>query len=148
MRGLLGKSMRDGKGFTLVEILIVLALLGLMMAIVVPSLGGFLGRGKDRAYQSDRRVIQAAVDAYYTDTSTRLGARVFPTGNGTSGSAGTNTYIKMDHLVSGGYLDDVPQSATTNNTATSGKGLGTYSWYVDANGKAQSTPTFISDKYP
>lgn len=149
---MIGKIFKRGtegsKGFTLVEILIVMALLGIMMAIVVPNLGGFLGRGKDRAYDSDQRIVQAAANAYYTDTSTRPGARKYPTGDGSGGAVNTNHYINMDHLVSGGYLADVPQSATTNNTTASGKGTGTYSWYVDGEGKVKSSPTYTSGIYP
>ncbi len=149
---MLKKILRSGqggnKGFSLVEILIVLALIGILMAVVVPNLGGFLGRGKDQAYGADVRIVQAAANAYYTDTSTRPGARKYPTGDGAGGAITTNHYINMDHLVSGGYLNDVPQSATTSNTTTSGKGLGTYSWYVDATGKVLSSPTYTSGIYP
>jgi prepilin-type N-terminal cleavage/methylation domain-containing protein len=138
------KNRKEG-GFTLIEILIVLAVLGILMAVVVPNLTGFLGRGKDRAYESDRRVLQAAVDAYYTDTLARPGTPKYPTGNGTGGAAGTNTYINMTQLVQGKYLRDVPQSASSDNPGGSG---GSYSWYVDSNGLVQSVPTYVSGVYP
>ncbi|MBI2848986.1 MAG: prepilin-type N-terminal cleavage/methylation domain-containing protein [Chloroflexi bacterium] len=140
------RSDKGQQGFTVVEILIVLAVLGILMAVVVPNLTGFLGRGKDRSYQTDQRQLQAAVDAYYTDTKARPGTPKYPTGaGGTSGSAGTTTYINMTHLVSEKYMRDVPQSSSSDNPGGSG---GTYSWYVDADGIIRSVPTFISGKYP
>lgn len=138
-------ALRKDKGFTLIEILIVLAVLGILAAVVVPNMTGFLGRGKDRSYEADQRVVQTAVDAYYTDTLTRPGSPKYPTGNGTSGSASTSTYINMTHLVSGNYLKNVPQSASADNPGASG---GSYSWYIDANGLVQSSPTYVAGVYP
>ncbi|MBI2304223.1 MAG: type II secretion system protein [Chloroflexi bacterium] len=123
------------QGFTLVEILIVLALLGILVAIVVPNVTGFLGRGKDRAYESDRRVIQGAVDAYYTDTK-RATKRVYPTGTGiSSDTPSTTVYINMDHLISEGYLNKVPESGSSSNCSGC---TGFYSWFVDAKGRVTS----------
>lgn len=138
-------ALRKDKGFTLIEILIVLAVLGILAAVVVPNMTGFLGRGKDRSYEADQRIVQTAVDAYYTDTLTRPGSPKYPTGNGTSGGVSTNTYINLTHLVSGKYLRDAPQSASANNGAS---GTGSYSWYVDADGLVKSSPTYVAGVYP
>ena len=61
--------MRGQKGFTLIEILIVLALMAVLAAIVIPNVQGFLGRGKDDSYKVDKKTLQAAVDGYYTKNS-------------------------------------------------------------------------------
>ncbi len=136
---------RKENGFTLIEILIVLSVLGVLAAIVMPNMTGFLGRGKDRSYEADRRVLQASVDSYYTDTLSRKGTPKFPTVNGTAGNAGTNTYVNLTHLVSGNYLREVPQSASSDNPGASG---GSYSWYVDANAVVQSVPAYVTGVYP
>ncbi|MDP2662773.1 MAG: type II secretion system protein [Dehalococcoidia bacterium] len=138
--------MRDKKdgGFTLVEILIVLAVLGILAAVVAPNLTGFLGRGKDQAYVADQGVLQAAVNSYYTDTLAARGSK-YPTVNGTAGAAGANTYINMTHLVSGNYLTGVPLSASGNNP---GGSSGSYSWYVFSTGVVTSTPVYVSGVYP
>ena len=139
-------SSRSEGGFTLVEILIVLAVLGILAGVVVPNLTGFLGRGKDRSYTADQNVLQAAVNAYYTDTLARPGTGVkYPTVDGSGGAAGANTYVNMTHLVSGNYLTGVPTSASTDNP---GGSTGSYSWYVDANGLVQSSPTYVTGTYP
>ncbi len=140
------RARKEG-GFTLIEILIVLAVLGILAAVVVPNLTGFLGRSKDRSYEGDKNVLQAAVNAYYTDTLARPGKPKYPTVNGTSGSASANTYINVTHLVSGNYLNAVPQSASTDNPGYASSG-GSYSWYVDTNGIVTSAPTFTANVYP
>lgn len=136
---------RREAGFTMVEILIVVAVMGILAAVVVPNMTDLLGRGKDRAYETDRRTLQAAVDSYYTDTLARPGRPKFPTGNGTGGAVSTTTYINISHLVSGKYLREATQSAGSDNGAG---GSGSYSWYVDADGLVQSSPTFVSGVYP
>ena len=64
---------RGEKGFTLIEIIIVLAVLGVLAAIIVPNVSGFLGRGKERSWDADQSQLQAAVDSYRTDISRRAG---------------------------------------------------------------------------
>ena len=139
------KGLRGDKGFTLIEILIVLAVLGILAAVVAPNLTGFLGRSRDRSYETDKQVLQAAVNSYYTDPLARPGKSKYPTGNGTGGSAATNTYVNLTQMVSGSYLTGVPQSASADNP---GGSSGSYSWYVDSNGLVQSLPTYVSGVYP
>ena len=54
----------SGEGFTLIELIVVIAILGILIAIAVPTIRGFLESSKEQAYEADRRVIQLAVDAY------------------------------------------------------------------------------------
>ena len=55
----------SGDGFTLIELIVVIAILGILIAIAVPTIRGFLENSKEQAYEADRRVIQLSVDAYY-----------------------------------------------------------------------------------
>ena len=47
---------RKGKesGFTLVELLLVLAILGVLTAVVVPNITGVFARGGEQAWATDR----------------------------------------------------------------------------------------------
>ena len=63
------KTIRKSQGgFTLIEILIVLAVLGVLAAVVVPNVVGFLGRGGARALDSDQNTLVLAVQSFKGDT--------------------------------------------------------------------------------
>ena len=65
MRLLQGHSpLNPQSGFTLVEILVVLAVLGLIAAIVVLNLTGILGSGATEAANTEAHQVQTAVIAY------------------------------------------------------------------------------------
>ena len=66
IRSRIGES---NDGFTLIELIVVIAILGILIAIAVPTIRGFLENSKEQAYDADQRVIQLAVDAYYFSPS-------------------------------------------------------------------------------
>jgi general secretion pathway protein G len=60
---------RGETGFTLVELLIVVAIVGLIAAIAVPNLLNALDRGKQKRTMGDIRAIASAIEAYTIDHS-------------------------------------------------------------------------------
>ena len=82
------KTLRRTAGFTLVEIMIVVAIIALLAAIAVP---GFL-RARKRSQASkiinDLRLIDAAVDQYAIENAKSSGATV--------GTADWTNYLKKD----------------------------------------------------
>ena len=58
-RKLAGKE----KGFTLVELLVVIGIMGILAAIVVPSVTHFMGSGKSVSAQAELQNVQTAVTA-------------------------------------------------------------------------------------
>jgi prepilin-type N-terminal cleavage/methylation domain-containing protein len=64
---------RREDGFTLIELLVVLIIIGVLLAIAVPSYLGFKDRAEMRASGSNVRAAIPAVEAYYADNNTYTG---------------------------------------------------------------------------
>ncbi len=133
---------RGEKGFTLVEIIIVLAVLGILAAVVIPNVTGYLGRAKERAWTADQSMLQAAVDSYRTDIKQRTGNQ-WPTLGGKTGvptSATDNTtgsYIDIAALATDGYLKSAADAKSANtkfNTSANLTVAGSYGWYIGPKG--------------
>jgi type IV pilus assembly protein PilA len=64
---------KEESGFTLIELLIVLVIIGILLAIAVPSYLGFKDRANDSAAKANVRAAVPAVEAYYADNGTYVG---------------------------------------------------------------------------
>ena len=64
---------QEESGFTLIELLIVLVIIGILLAIAVPSYLGFKDRANNTAASANVRSAIPAVEAFYADNGTYVG---------------------------------------------------------------------------
>lgn len=88
--------MRNQKGFTLVELLIVVAILGVLAAVIIPNLGKMIGAGDVAAANTEADIVRTASLAYKTEHGS------YPAGNYGKDNIGVlDDYI--DKNLSGSY---------------------------------------------
>ena len=111
------------RGFTLVEIMIVVAIIALLAAVGIP---GFL-RARKRSQASriinDLRLIDAAVDAYAIESNKATGDPVFVVDWTKFLKPGTNLYLTGKDILGAPYgqqsVDSLPRVPTTSKDALS-----------------------------
>ncbi|ABZ82871.1 type ii secretory pathway protein [Heliomicrobium modesticaldum Ice1] len=63
------KKMKEQKGFSLIELMIVVSIIGILFAVLVPRLGNSVDKAKIAGVKSDMRSFETAVRQYYIEKS-------------------------------------------------------------------------------
>jgi type IV pilus assembly protein PilA len=71
----LGSILRDERGFTMIELMVVVLIIGILIAIVIPTFLGARNRSYNRAAQSDLRAALIGAKAIYSSSGSYVCAR-------------------------------------------------------------------------
>lgn len=86
------------QGFTLIEVLVVLAIIATLLSLVAPRYFNSIDRSKETILKHDLIIMREAIDKFYSDR---------------------NTYPEtLDELVQYKYLRSVPEDPITQSAAT------------------------------
>ncbi len=80
------------KGFTLIELIVVIAILGILMAIAIPRLGGFRDSANSRADEANERILRTAAEMHIADVGIADAAGTYIEG-GTAPANALDQYI-------------------------------------------------------
>ncbi|RLB80627.1 MAG: pilus assembly protein [Deltaproteobacteria bacterium] len=102
---MLSKVKRNNeKGFTLIELMIVIAIIGILAAIAIPQFSAYRTRSYNSAAESDLRNAATAQEAYYVDNQNYCGTVADLTGSSYGLYLSDGVTLAIDSANTTGYV--------------------------------------------
>ena len=148
--------MRARSGFTLIEILIVVIILGILAAIVIPQFSDASTQARVSSVKSDLQTMRSQIELYKVQHKDALPGTV----TGVDFTTAMTGYTDIDGVVAAGpgvniygpYLQQIPSNPFNNlntvrdESGASTAGLNTYGWvYNTGTGAVQSDDDGTTD---
>src|SRR5277367_3940700 len=92
------RSTQKDAGFTLLELMIVMAIIGVLSTLAIPSFIGAIKSAREAVLREDLHVLRTAIDSYTEDKS--------------------KAPQSLDDLIQDGYLKAVPVDPMTRSSDT------------------------------
>jgi general secretion pathway protein G len=89
---------RQDTGFTLMELMIVMAIIGILATLAIPSFVGAMRSAREAVLREDLHVMRAAIDSYTMDKQ--------------------KAPQSLDDLIQDGYLRSIPEDPMTHSKDT------------------------------
>jgi general secretion pathway protein G len=133
------------KGFTIVELLIVIVVIGILAAITIVAYNGVQQRARDAQRQSDVVAITKALEMYYLDHGQYPGT---PTETGGSTSINTSWSTTADSswqklvTILKPYINQVPldPTSTANTAVTTSSSSYNYAYFASSSAYCGAAP--------
>jgi type IV pilus assembly protein PilA len=102
------QRLQRDEGFTLIELLVVIVIIGILLAIAIPSYLGFRDRANRADAQANLRQAVPSAEAYYSDNQTYVGMTEVATAGANNDLRDYDTGLSPDVTV-----DQVPAPSAT-----------------------------------